>query len=76
MSLYSLSKKLNSIKGKAFNQFILEVSLQKAMELLCLEDMTATEVAYKIGIGNAVFFNKRFSAFADILHGRLKKSCY
>ncbi|HVN56789.1 MAG TPA: helix-turn-helix domain-containing protein [Bacteroidales bacterium] len=73
LSQYSLNRKLYSIKKKKVNQFIREVRLQKAMELLQSEDITATEVSYKVGFGSPVYFNKCFHEFYGFPPGKVRK---
>jgi len=60
MSLYRMSRKLHSINKKTVNQFIREVRLQKALEMLKNEDYTGSEVAYKTGFGSPAYFFKCF----------------
>ena len=74
MSLYSLSRKLHSIKRKTVNQFIREVRLQKALEMLQEGTFTAAEVAYRAGFGSPAYFNKRFHEFFGYPPGEVIKS--
>ena len=73
MSLHSLNRRLNSINKKTANQFIREVRLQKAMELLKNESLTANEVAYKVGFSSAAYFNICFSELFGYPPGKVKK---
>jgi len=73
MSLHSLNRKLNSIIKKTANQFIREVRLQKALEMLKNESLTANEVAYKVGFSSAAYFNICFSEFFGYPPGKAKK---
>lgn len=74
MSLYSLSRRLHSVSRKIVNQFIREIRLQKALELLQSEDITASEAAYKTGFGSPVYFNKCFHDYYGYPPGMVKKS--
>jgi AraC-like DNA-binding protein len=56
MSLYRLNRRLQSITGKTCNQFIREIRLGKALELLQNEDYTVSEVAYRSGFSSASYF--------------------
>ena len=47
MSQYTLYRRLYSITGKTITRFIRETRLQKALEMLHNEEVTASEVAYK-----------------------------
>jgi AraC-like DNA-binding protein/tetratricopeptide (TPR) repeat protein len=72
MSLYSLSRKLHSINRKTVNQFIREVRLHKALEMLQNDEYTASEVAFKTGFGSASYFNKCFHEFFGYPPGKVK----
>jgi TolB-like protein/AraC-like DNA-binding protein len=73
MSLHRLNRKLNSVSNKTANQFIREVRLQKALELLKDESLTANEIAYKVGFSSAAYFNMCFSEFFGYPPGKVKK---
>jgi AraC-like DNA-binding protein/tetratricopeptide (TPR) repeat protein len=73
ISLYRLSRRLHSITNKTVNQYIREVRLKKALELLQSEDITASEVAYKTGFNSPVYFNKCFHAFYGYPPGKVSK---
>lgn len=73
MSLYSLSRKLHSINRKTVNQFVREVRLHKALEMLQNDEHTASEVAFKTGFGSASYFNKCFHEFFGYPPGKVKK---
>ena len=60
ISLYKLSHKLYAINEKTVNQFIREVRLMKALEMLQDGEYTASEVAYKVGFSSPAYFTKRF----------------
>ena len=73
MSIPLLNKRLQFIVHKTTNQFIREVRLQRAMEMLQQETVTAAEVAYKVGFGSPAYFNTCFSEFFGITPGEVKK---
>jgi len=73
MSLYSLSRKLLSIKKIKVNQFIREVRLKKALEMLRKEDITASEVAYKTGFSSPAYFNRCFHEYYGFPPGEVKR---
>jgi len=60
MSLYRLSRKLNSLHKKTIVQFIREIRLQKALEMLQNGTYTVAEVSYKTGFNSPNYFNKCF----------------
>jgi AraC-like DNA-binding protein/tetratricopeptide (TPR) repeat protein len=73
LSRYSLSRKLQSIVNKTINQFIREVRLQKAKEILQNEELTASEVAYRVGFSSPAYFNKCFHEYFGHPPGMSKK---
>ena len=68
-----IRKRLKQITGKTINQFIREVRLRNAMEMLLNEDVTASEVAFKTGFGSPAYFNTCFHEFFGIPPGEVKK---
>ena len=72
MRSYSLRRKLSAVSKKSINQLIREVRLQKAMEMLQQEDVTASEVAYKVGFGSPAYFTKCFHDYFGYPPGEAK----
>ena len=72
-SHYTLARKLHSFSNKTINQFIRETRLQKALELLNNEEITATEVAYRVGFNNVTYFNTCFHEFFGYPPGKVRK---
>ena len=72
MSLYRLSRKLYSINKKTVNQFIREVRLNKALEMLQEGEFTASEVAFRTGFSSPAYFTKRFHEYFGYPPGRVK----
>jgi AraC-like DNA-binding protein/tetratricopeptide (TPR) repeat protein len=72
LSLYSLNRRLRSIKKKRINQFIREVRLQKAVELLQNDDISVSEVAYQVGFSSPAYFNTCFHEFYGYTPGQVK----
>jgi TolB-like protein/AraC-like DNA-binding protein/Tfp pilus assembly protein PilF len=73
MSQRKLSFKLRTIRNSSVSRFICETRLQKALEILQNEDITAAEVAYKVGFGSATYFNKCFHEFFGYPPGKIRK---
>jgi AraC-like DNA-binding protein/TolB-like protein len=71
ISQYKLNRKLYLIKGKKANQFIREIRLNKALELLQAEDTTASEVAYNVGFSSPAYFNKCFHEYFGYSPGKV-----
>ncbi len=64
-SLLGLSKsqtlrKVKAATGKSVNQYISEVKLAKAAELIKETNFTSAEIAYKVGFSSPSYFNKTF----------------
>lgn len=63
MSRSHLHRKLNSATGQSISQFIREYRLQLAMELLKQGNLTAAEVADRVGFGSPTYFNKCYNEY-------------
>ncbi len=73
ISQRKLSHKLQNINKTSVCRFICETRLQRAMEMLQKEDVTASEVAYKVGFASPTYFNKCFREFFGFPPGKIKK---
>ncbi|MDN3690656.1 two-component regulator propeller domain-containing protein [Cyclobacterium jeungdonense] len=62
MSRVHLYKKINSLTGQSPLEFIRTIRLQRAAQLLGMNQYTVAEVAYKVGYNNAKYFSKHFKA--------------
>ncbi len=76
ISLYKLSHKLYDLNKKTVNQFIREVRLKKAFEMLQDGEYTASEVAYKTGFSSPAYFTKRFHEYFGYPPGKVKRRDY
>jgi len=74
MSRSAIYHRLLAISGKSTTQFIREVRLQRAMEILQQEDITASEVAYKVGFGSPAYFNTTFHEYFGYPPGEVLKN--
>ncbi len=72
MSRSQLHRKLSAATGQSVSQFIREYRLARGMELLQPGDLTAAEVADRIGFGSATYFNKCFSDYYGFPPGEAK----
>ncbi len=72
MSRSNLHRKLHKLLGVSTSQFIREYRLKKALEILRNEDVTASEVAYRVGFSSATYFNTSFHRFYGFTPGEAK----
>jgi TolB-like protein/AraC-like DNA-binding protein/Tfp pilus assembly protein PilF len=72
MSHSNLHRKLRSASNQNISQFIREIRLKKAKELLLNEDLTAAEIAYRVGFGSPTYFNKCFHATFGVSPGEFR----
>lgn len=63
MSHSGLNRKLKTIANRTINQLIGEVRLNKALEVLQNESVSAFEVAYKVGFGSPAYFSTCFHEY-------------
>jgi TolB-like protein/AraC-like DNA-binding protein len=73
VSVTFLNKRLHFVLQKTISQFIREVRLQRAMELLHEEILTAAEVSLKVGFGSPAYFSTCFSEYFGYPPGEVKK---
>lgn len=72
MSRSQLHRKLNETTGQSVSQFIREHRLVLGMALLKEGNLTAAEVADKIGFGSPTYFNKCFNEYYGFPPGEVK----
>lgn len=60
MSRSNLLRKIKKLTGLSVSQFIRQVRLKNAMELLQTNSLTVSEVSYKVGFGSTSYFVKCF----------------
>lgn len=60
MSHSALHRKVKNVCNKIISRFIRERRLEKSKELLQNENLSVSEIAYKVGFGSATYFNKCF----------------
>ena len=65
-------RKVKAASGKSVNQFINEVSLTEAAKLIIETELTAAEIAYKVGYSSPSYFNKVFNKHFGITPGDFK----
>jgi Predicted integral membrane protein len=72
MSHSSLHRKLKSSSNQTISQFIREIRLKKARELLLNKDLTASEISYQVGFGSPTYFSKCFHEYFGYAPGELR----
>ncbi len=73
MSRSSVNRKLKTCLGKSTSQFIREVRLKRAMELLQSDLATAAEISFKVGFNSPTYFNFCFHQYYGFPPGEVKK---
>ncbi len=73
MSHSALHRKVKEQYNKTISQLIREMRLEKAKELLQNEDLSVSEIAYKVGFGSSTYFNKCFHEFYGKSPGEYRK---
>jgi len=74
MSHSNLLRKVRSLTGKSINQFIREVRLKQALEILREEDVTISEVTFRIGFTSPSYFTACFGKYYGYPPGDVKKN--
>ncbi|HAQ18324.1 MAG TPA: hypothetical protein DCR40_03720 [Prolixibacteraceae bacterium] len=72
MSHSNLHRKLKSTSNQTISQFIREIRLKKAKELLLNEDLTVSEISYRVGFGSPTYFNNCFHDYFGYAPGESK----
>jgi TolB-like protein/AraC-like DNA-binding protein len=73
LSRSTLHRRLSDIKQQHASQFIREIRLKCAMELLQHHGGHASEIAYQVGFGSPSYFNKCFHDFFGFPPGEVRK---
>jgi len=74
LSRSQVLRKIKSLSGKSANQFIRDIRLDEAVRLLKQDDLTASEIAYKVGFSSPSYFNKCFNDRYNLTPGEFKKT--
>lgn len=73
MSRSAIHRRLKNLVNLNASQFIREVRLQKAQEMLRDGFITASEVAFKVGFGSPAYFSKCFHEYYGYTPGEERK---
>jgi len=72
ISHISLHRKLKTALNQTISQFIREIRLKKAKELLLNDDLTVSEIAYQVGFGSPTYFNNCFHEYFGFAPGEMR----
>jgi len=73
MSHSSLHRRLKAVKNQDVSEFINDIRLQRAMELLRLNAGSVSEIAYMTGFGSPSYFSRCFHDYYGYPPGEVKK---
>jgi AraC-like DNA-binding protein len=73
ISRITIHRRLRLIKNQGASQFIREIRLQRAMELLQQNAGNVSEIAFRVGFGSPAYFNKCFHEFFGFPPGKVKR---
>jgi TolB-like protein/AraC-like DNA-binding protein len=73
MGRTTIHRKLKAYTKLSLSQFIREVRLQKAHEMLQQNIGTVSEISYKVGFGSPTYFNKCFHEYYGYPPGDVRK---
>ena len=73
MSRVSLHRRIKSIKNQDVSQFIREIRLRRAKEMLHNKEGTIAEIAFRVGFGSATYFNKCFHEYFGSPPGEVRR---
>ena len=67
-----LGMKIKGITGLTLNEFVLQIKLRKAAELLCNKELTIAEVAWKSGFSSSGYMGKCFKEHFGVTPGQYR----
>jgi TolB-like protein/AraC-like DNA-binding protein/Tfp pilus assembly protein PilF len=73
MTYSKIKQKIKSINNQSLSQFIREIRLKRAMEMLQLGEATVSEIAIRVGFGSSTYFIKCFHDYYGFPPGEVKK---
>jgi AraC-like DNA-binding protein len=76
MSRMSVHRRIKSIKYQDVSQFIREIRLQRAKEMIQNNEGTIGEIAFRVGFGSATYFNKCFHEYFGSPPGEVRRREY
>jgi TolB-like protein/AraC-like DNA-binding protein len=73
MNHSTIFRRVKTVTNKSISQFIRELRLQRAKEMLQLESITVSEVAYKVGFSSHTYFNNCFHEYFGYPPGEVRR---
>ena len=73
MSRVQLYKRLLPVRGSTPIEFIRQIRLRRAEQLLRESQLTVSEVAYSVGFNNPRYFSKYFKEMYGVMPSQYKK---
>lgn len=74
ISRFQLYRKIQELSNKSVSQFIREVRLEKAMELIKEGELSMSEICYQVGFSSPSYFNRCFKATYGYAPGEVKNN--
>ncbi len=73
MSHATIHRRIKSIRNQNISQFIREIRLKKAMEMLQNNEGNVAEIAFRTGFGSSTYFSKCFHEYFGFTPGEVRK---
>ena len=73
MSMYYFCSFFKRIMGKTFIDYLLSVRIDKAKEILKSENISVTNLAYRVGFSNLSYFHRKFKEFTGFTPNKIKQ---
>ena len=73
MSMYYFCSFFKRIMGKTFIDYLLSVRIDKAKEILKSENISVTNLAYRVGFSNLSYFHRKFKEFTGFTPNKFKQ---
>lgn len=67
-----LLRKIKASTGKTVSEFIRDIRLQEAAILIKKDNLTASEISYRVGFSSPAYFNKCFHDYFGVTPGEYK----
>ena len=75
MSRSVLYRKFEALTGQSVNEFVKNIRLKRAAQLLALNEFNISEITYQVGFSDPQYFSKCFSGFYGMTPSQYSKQC-